>query len=86
MGTTAARRSLSRSVVDRVAEAENSDPLDLDPLYEAIDPDALDALQSQTDDGRQSDCRIAFAYHGHTVIADSSGTVTLADEATPSAP
>lgn len=36
--------SVSMAVVEAVADAENVDPLELDPLNEAIDPDALDAL------------------------------------------
>ncbi|WP_225336026.1 HalOD1 output domain-containing protein [Halomicrobium urmianum] len=83
MGSTT---SLSRAVIDRIAEAENTDPLDLDPLYEVIDPDALDALPSRIDEDQQSNCRVSFTYHGHKVIADSSGKVMLADEATPNAP
>lgn len=34
----------SDAVVDALAEAEGISPLDLDPLYDAIDPDAVDRI------------------------------------------
>ncbi|SFC27959.1 hypothetical protein SAMN05444422_106193 [Halobiforma haloterrestris] len=34
----------SERIIDAVAALTNEDPLELTPLYEAVDPDALDAL------------------------------------------
>ena len=34
----------SDAVVDALAEAEGISPLELDPLYDAIDPDAVDRI------------------------------------------
>jgi hypothetical protein len=42
--TTSTRASPAIEIVDRVAEVEEQDPLDLPPLYDSIDPDALDRL------------------------------------------
>lgn len=35
---------VSETVIDAVAEATGVDPLDLEPLYTVIDPDALNSL------------------------------------------
>lgn len=63
--------SLSVSVVEAVAEAKGSDPLDLrETLYEVVDPDALDRLfpvdphGTSWTDGRVTlnlcDCRVVI--------------------------
>jgi len=86
MNTPPEHQSLSLAVVERVAEAENVDPLDVRvPLYEVIDPDALDTLGSMADESRCSDVRVSFEYCGYTVTADGSGSVSLVD-ASASAP
>ena len=67
---------LSQAVVDAVARAEGVDPLELDaPLYEAVDPDALDAL-FQTE-AAAVDGRIAFQYYGYEVTVTGDGLVAL---------
>lgn len=80
MGPTAANRSLSHAVVEAVAEAEGVDPVALrTPLYEAIDPDALDAVFEPADESAPLDGRVSFEYYGYTVAVGSDGAVTLAD-------
>lgn len=71
--------SLSMTVIDLVAEAEDVDPLDLEPLYDAIDPDLLDSVPDST--GFTS---LEFSYHGYTVSltdADDGVEVSLAGTA-----
>ena len=62
---------LSMTVVERVAKAEDTDPVALEPLYDAIDPDLLDSLPDA--DGFAS---LEFVYQGYTVA------VTAADDGT----
>ena len=57
-----------------MADAEGVDPIDLPPLYDAIDPEALDRFVSQN--GGQ----IRFDYHGYTVTVDRRGVVDLDSE------
>ena len=76
----------SVAVVERVAGAEGVDPLDLDPLYEAIDPDALDTLCGGAGRDARPPARIVFEYHGYTVIVDGPDSVTLAGERPPDEP
>jgi hypothetical protein len=44
----------SERVVQAVAEETGTDPVDLPPLYDVIDPDALDAVFASGRDGTDS--------------------------------
>ncbi|SIR65578.1 HalOD1 output domain-containing protein [Natronorubrum thiooxidans] len=59
----------SMAVVDLVAAVTDTDPLALAPLYDAIDPDALDSLC--TPDACVSS--LEFEYEGYTVVVEQSG-------------
>lgn len=76
-GTTP--RSLSRAVIEAVADREGVDPSELStPLFDAIDPDSLDSLFTPTDNGHPRPTgRISFFYAGYEVTADSTGEVEL---------
>lgn len=68
------RTERHRDVIEAVAEAENADPVDLDPIYDAIDPDALDDLFR----GREGEFgRVVFRYHGYRVTVGRNGRVVL---------
>jgi len=60
--------TVHESVIYAVANAVGVDPIDLDPLYDTIDPEAVDAL---FDDGFEG--RLAFTYEGHDVVVTSDG-------------
>lgn len=66
------RTTVSERVIQKVADATNSDPLELPPLYGPIDPDALDALIEQMSDGT-----VSFTYVGQEVTVNSDGTIRL---------
>lgn len=60
--------SLSIAVIEAVAEAEGVDPIDLRPLYDSIDPDALDSLfRFRLDGGLAADAHLVFAYHDYEI-------------------
>lgn len=67
------------AVVQEVAEREGVDAMELDrPLYEAIDPDALDRLVRSLGGGPSaSRFSVSFAYHGYGVTVWSDGVVGL---------
>ncbi|GAA0661853.1 HalOD1 output domain-containing protein [Natronoarchaeum mannanilyticum] len=78
---------LSRGVIEAVAEAADVAPMPdgaadgdaaLEPLYDAVDPEALDAvfrpLRSNT--GSEQG-RITFSYAGCEVTAGSDGWITV---------
>jgi len=66
---------LSDTVIDAVAAATDTDPLDLSPLYEVVDPDALDCL-FRCDD-RPAAGRLEFTIEGCDVCVHSSGRVVV---------
>ena len=62
--------SISTTVIEAVSEAADVDPIDIGtPLYDCIDPDALDALFGNRHDGTpRSGGRVVFE------LLDSSGS------------
>lgn len=77
---TNASVSLSTVVIFAVAEHEGVDPTDLHPpLFEAIDPDALDSLFPAWGTERAGTARLVFSYRGHEVEVSSDGDVQVFD-------
>lgn len=65
------------TIVDLVAGAADRSILELTPLYDVVDPDALNALFGR---GRESSGRpqtFAFTYEGYRVTVCGDGTVTV---------
>ena len=70
----------SLHVIERVADAEGVEPHALDPpLYDAVDPAALDQLYATgaDDDDSPSHVRVSFQYHGYDLVVDADGRVEL---------
>jgi len=78
---------LSRGVVEAVAEAADVDPIPgdaadgvaaLEPLYDAVDPEALDAVfRPAGSDATSPGGRITFSYASYEVTASSDGRITV---------
>lgn len=67
---------VTQSVVDAVAEAEGVSPESLErPLYDVVDPDALERLCSPS---RDQSATVAFTYYGYHVRVSGDGAVSLA--------
>lgn len=64
---------ISHQVVEAVAEAEGATPLELEPLYDSVDPDALDALARRG----SSDVAIEFTYENYRVRVGDSNRVRI---------
>mgnify|MGYP000496680950 CR=1 FL=1 len=68
--------SASDQVVKSIAEKDGTDPLDLPPLYESVDPDALDALF--TPDSREPVLgKATFTHAGYEVTVAYDGEVVI---------
>lgn len=66
--------SPSTAVVTAVAEEADTDPDTLEPLYEVIDPDALDTIIASTRYAdRSPDTSIVFPYHHYRVTVKANG-------------
>ncbi|WP_254663234.1 HalOD1 output domain-containing protein [Haladaptatus sp. W1] len=63
--------SITTAVVTAVTEANGTEPAT--PLYEVIDPDALEALY------QHGSPEVSFEYVGFHVTIDSDRTVSVAD-------
>lgn len=75
---------ISTTVVTAVARARGVDPTDLPPLYEHIDPEALDALVTHdVSRARQANLEITFAFAEYGVTVRSDGEVVVSGPPTP---
>jgi len=64
------------TVLSAVARQTGVDVADLEaPLYEAIDPDALDRLLQHG-----ADVTVSFEYDGHDVSVRGDGTVSVVED------
>lgn len=71
-------KPVSLRVVEKVAEATDTDPMNLEPLYERIDPDSLDGLFSDPNpmDNRRVG-HVSFTMAGCEVVVWADDTVDV---------
>lgn len=71
----------THAVVESVAQRAGVDETELPPLYDAIDPDALDAIFDHRGDW-PSDAgpRVIFSYAGFEVTVEHDGWLTIYNE------
>lgn len=70
-------QTLAIVVVSAVAEREQVPAHELPPLYDSVDPDALEALFRHSP--RDDSLAVSFAYAGYEVTVRSGWQVTLDD-------
>lgn len=68
---------VSETVIAAVAEATDTDPLDLEPLYTVVDPDALNGLVRQSVGSPSSSVEINFSMAGCDVTVHGDGEVIV---------
>lgn len=73
--TPRSRSRPSTSVIEAVAEAKGVAAVDLPPLHDVVDPDALDALFDDRFTGT-----VAFRYEDRRVTVYADGEVSIEDE------
>ncbi|UTF55778.1 HalOD1 output domain-containing protein [Natronosalvus rutilus] len=61
---------IHEQIIDEVAALEDRDPLELPPLYDAVEPDALESIFSTTVGGTTRVGRVEFPYADHTIIVE----------------
>lgn len=76
--------SVTIAVIEAVAAEAECDPDELTPLYDVIDPDALERFFEIGTDGERPDRRVVFEYDGHEVAVSGDGgiEVTVAEPST----
>ena len=68
----------SLSIIERIATLEETDPITLPPLYDAIDPEALDSVvDSSTASSSRSPATVRFSYCGYDVLVRRDGEITI---------
>ena len=68
----------SVAVIETVAVARNREPTRLEPLYEAVDPDALDALIRSIGDSPVADgATVVFEVTDKSVTVHGDGAVVV---------
>lgn len=71
---------LSERIIRAVADAEGVSPTALDtPLYESIDPEALDRLFRSSDNRHGMTVSAQFEYYGYKLDIHSDGQLTLTE-------
>lgn len=60
----------SIAVIEAVARRKGTDPTELSPLFEAVDPRALDRLV-------EGGASVSFDYAGHRVYVTETGEITV---------
>ena len=73
------KRELTTDVVYTVADVSDTDPVDLPPLYDVIDTDALNDLVAGSYDSALR--TISFQYCGYTVTVTGDGDISVASTA-----
>lgn len=81
--------NVAESIVVAVADVLDADPLELDPLYESVDPDALnDLLDHAADRSSAADVEVTFTMERCNVAVDADRRITVtppADQTTATA-
>lgn len=67
----------STTLIDAIATTTDRDPMAMSPLYQWIDPEALDALVSDRDARTAETVTITFSYDDVLVTIDSTGGIEL---------
>ncbi|WP_408959375.1 HalOD1 output domain-containing protein [Natrinema sp. 74] len=76
------QRSVSVAVVTAVAARRDVDPIELPPLYEWLDPDALDALFAPMQRGGSRSGHLEFTYDGHEITVDCTDEMSITVDGT----
>lgn len=70
--------SVTFTILEQIAERTNTDPMDLPPMYEAIDPDIFRHLCGT--DQYDETVTLSFHYQGYVVTIDGRGHVELSED------
>ena len=70
-------RSITEAVIDALAAVSGRDPLDLPPLYESVDPDALELIVREPNAVPARSCFGGFTVGRWGVIITGSGEIQV---------
>lgn len=64
-------KDITETIISELADQEGVDPLELEPLYTSIDPDALQTLYEPPNDVH----RVEFEYADYKVTIEDEGQI-----------
>ncbi|UTF53254.1 HalOD1 output domain-containing protein [Natronosalvus rutilus] len=68
---------ITHTIVSKISDRENTDPINLPPLYEAVDPERLQELVESS----PNDTSVAkFTYYGYQINVTGDGKTTIGEE------
>ncbi len=70
-------RPITEVVIDALAAVSGTDPLELPPLYEAVDPDALELIVREPNAAPTRSCFIGFTLGAWGIIVTGSGEIQI---------
>ncbi|MDQ2051818.1 HalOD1 output domain-containing protein [Natronolimnohabitans sp. A-GB9] len=74
----------SEAVITAVADLTGISPIELEPLYDVVDPDALDSLVAHARRADGADTHeLQFSYEGYDVDVRTDGQVRVREPSTP---
>lgn len=73
-------------IVEALAEAAEIDPVDVPPLYEFVDPDALNQLFGAHDGAVHADALLSFRVATWNVFVRADGRIRICDNTRPTDP
>lgn len=77
-GTTDVQgEEVSDAVIAAVADATGEDPIELEPLYSVVDPDALNSLFRGSTDASATTMELRFSMAGCRVVVRGDGDVDV---------
>lgn len=69
--------SVAIAVIEAVAAEAECEPDELTPLYDVIDPDALERFFESGTEGERPERRVVFEYGGHVVTVSGDGRIEV---------
>lgn len=72
-------KSPAETIIDALAAAEGVDATDLPPLYETIDPDALDQLFEDHEGAAGAEATLSFRFDTWNVFVRADGRIRVCD-------
>ena len=78
--------SPAEAIIDAVADAADVDPLELPPLYEYIDLDAVDNLFQRHGGSANSEAVLGFKIQNWNVFVRGDGRIRVCDGTKPTSP
>lgn len=79
-------RSPAEVIIDALAEAAGVDPVDLPPLYEFVDPEAINALFDRRDGPTATEGILSFGVETWNVFVRADGRIRVCDATRPTDP